>query len=138
MRAAAEHGFVVTTRAKAKTMRPILEKLVTRAKVQSLASRRMLLAETGDAEVTEQFLRYGKLFTKRPGGYTRMVRIARHQGDNTETVRLEWVEKLAEPVAQERPKAPQGSQREERAAVRKVSSVSRAAKVAPKQVTKSK
>ena len=106
IRSVVTKGYVETTVSKAKTIQPILDKLVTRAKENTLASMRHLLAETGDVGVARILTDLGKLFAKRPGGYLRLIRLGVRQGDNTELARLEWVEKLviAEPVLPEKSK----------------------------------
>lgn len=94
----AEHGFVVTTEAKAKAVKPIVEKLVTRAKVESTANLRLLLKDTGNLETTWRLFAAGKTFAKRPGGYTRLIKFAPRVGDNAQKVKLEWVEKVVLPI----------------------------------------
>lgn len=92
-----QKGFVVTTIAKAKAVKPLVEKLITKAKSDSLATLRMLTAETGDYETARNLMVVGKAFKSRPGGYTRILRLGQRQGDNTQEVRLEWSEKIVMP-----------------------------------------
>lgn len=94
----AEHGSVITTEAKAKAVKPIVEKLVTRAKVESVANLRLLLKETGNLETTWRLFAAGKTFAKRPGGYTRLIKFSPQVGDNAKKVKLEWVEKVVLPI----------------------------------------
>ena len=89
-----KHGFITTTLAKAKVVQPQLEKLVTTAKEGTLAHIRRLAAKTGDSETVTKLMEIGKLFAKRPGGYTRIIKMVSRAGDNSTMVRLEWVEKL--------------------------------------------
>lgn len=102
MRSLVLKGYVVTSAAKAKAVRPIVEKLVTKAKAQSLASFRKLLKETGNVETARGFKELGSLFLQRPGGYLRLIKLGTQVGDNTQLVRLEWVEKFtpAETISQ--------------------------------------
>lgn len=93
----AKNGFVVTSRAKAKTIVPIVEKLVTVAKADSLPNFRKLISETGNKLVAQNLLVVGKAFVNRSGGYTRILRLANQKGDDREIVRLEWVEKILLP-----------------------------------------
>lgn len=89
-----QYGFVVTSEAKAKTIKPIAEKLVTIAKQNSLNSFRQLIANTGDSKVAKGLGEIAALFASRPGGYLKIVKLGVHRGDNTSRVRLEWVEKV--------------------------------------------
>lgn len=100
-----DHGFVETTIAKAKAVKPQVEKLVTIAKQKTLASFRRLIAEVVDTDIAKKLEGYGALFEKRPGGYTRIIRVG-ERGDGSKMVRLEWVEKIIEPevTVQSQPK----------------------------------
>lgn len=91
-----ERGFIVTSKAKAQFVRPNVEKLVTIAKNDSLANFRRLIAESGSVSRAHKLQEYGKLFSARPGGYTRMFRYTSTVGDNSPQVRLEWVEQIAQ------------------------------------------
>lgn len=76
-------GEIVTTEAKAKSLRPFVEKLVTHSKVDSVANRRLVLSRLGnDTEATARlFAELGPRFKERAGGYTRVVRVGIRQGD---------------------------------------------------------
>lgn len=97
MRALVERNYIVTSLTKAKTVKPLVEKLVTLAKHNTLTVIRRLVAVTGDEGTAQKLIQLGALFNTRPGGYTRIVRLANQTGDNTLLVRLEWVEKLSVP-----------------------------------------
>jgi len=89
-----EHGQIKTTLAKAKAVRPSLEKLVTLAKKGDLASRRRLLGLVPNKEIVKKMLQeVGPRFKNRPGGYLRIVKLGPRPSDQTEMARLEWVEK---------------------------------------------
>lgn len=88
------HGFVETSEAKAKAVRPLFEKLVTRGKKNSLTNFRRVLSEVGEVATAQNIMKLGSLFAKRPGGYTRLIKMGYQEGDNTQVVRLELVEKL--------------------------------------------
>ncbi|MBI4058414.1 50S ribosomal protein L17 [Candidatus Gottesmanbacteria bacterium] len=90
----AKTGAVVTTKAKAQAVKPLLEKLVTEGKGGTLTHIRRVITGTGDVVTARTLLGYSKLFAKRPGGYTRMIRLPNQAGDNASMVKLEWVEKL--------------------------------------------
>jgi len=87
------HDKIDTTEAKAKAVRPWLEKLVTRAKTNDLNSRRILMSEVPSPVVVERLLSaIGPTFSERPGGYTRLTRLGPRSSDNAPIVRLEFVE----------------------------------------------
>lgn len=89
------HGHLNTTEAKAKAVRPWIEKLVTRAKVNDLTSHRVLLEDLPSVAIVEKMLTaVGPTFAGRPGGYTRIVRLGPRTGDNAPMVRLEFVEEI--------------------------------------------
>lgn len=83
---------VTTTLAKARALRPIVERLITTAKKGDLTARRRLAAalptEKGVAKTLEVL---GKRFASRPGGYTRIIKLARRTGDRAEMAVLQLV-----------------------------------------------
>lgn len=85
-------GFVNTSLAKAKTIKPLVEKLVTRAKNNSLTNLRKLIQVTGEVQTARNLLKAGEVFKNRPGGYTRIIHLGNSKGDNSKKARLEWVE----------------------------------------------
>lgn len=91
------NGFIITSEAKGKTIKPIVEKLVTLAKENSLTTVRRLTQETGKLEVARVLIDIGALFKSRPGGYLRIIKLANQIGDDTTQVKLEWVEKAIKP-----------------------------------------
>ena len=69
------HEKIKTTEAKAKALRPFIERLVTYAKKNTLASRRLATSRLGDAgSVKKLFNTIGPRYTERAGGYTRIVK----------------------------------------------------------------
>lgn len=69
------HEHISTTEAKAKELRPFVERLVTYAKTNTLASRRLTQSRLGDAAATKKlFETIGPRYEKRAGGYTRVVK----------------------------------------------------------------
>ena len=69
------HERISTTEAKAKELRPIIEKLVSTARVDSVANRRLVASRLGnDDEVVKKLFATAKRFTERAGGYTRIVK----------------------------------------------------------------
>ncbi|MGH8875405.1 MAG: 50S ribosomal protein L17, partial [Acidimicrobiia bacterium] len=78
-------GKVTTTVDRAKAVRPLAEKLITKARKGDLHSRRRVLRTIGDTEVvTRLFDEVAPRYTERPGGYTRIVRVGPRRGDNAE------------------------------------------------------
>jgi len=99
-----DHGQIKTTVAKAKAVRPFVEKLVTKAKTGTLHSRRMALADLrhNEAAVRKLFTEIGPLNAERKGGYTRIVKLGMRRSDAAEMAIIEWVDKPA--VAEPEPK----------------------------------
>jgi large subunit ribosomal protein L17 len=87
-----EHERIVTTVPKAKAARPIVEKMITLAKRDTLHTRRQAAAflET-PAAVKKLFDKLGTRFGQRNGGYTRVVRLGWRKGDGAEQAMLELV-----------------------------------------------
>ena len=87
-----ENERIVTTVAKAKAVRPLVEKMITLAKRDSLHTRRQAAAflETPGA-VKKLFDKLGTRFGQREGGYTRVVRLGNRKGDGAEQAMLELV-----------------------------------------------
>jgi len=84
---------IVTTEAKAKAVRPMVEKLVTKAKTNSIHMRRLLLKElVSETSVSKMLELIGPKFKERPGGYTRIVKINSRAGDRAPMVSLAFVE----------------------------------------------
>ncbi len=83
---------VTTTLAKAKAVRPVAEKLITKGKRGDLHARREVLKLIHDNEiVTKLFDEVGPRYEQRNGGYTRIVRTGTRRGDNAEMAVIELV-----------------------------------------------
>lgn len=81
-----------TTKAKAKTVKPIVERLITRGKENTLAVRRYLLKYLyKEAAVKKVLEELGPRYKDRKGGYTRIINVGRRQGDGAEVVQIELV-----------------------------------------------
>ena len=126
-----EREQIKTTLPKAKDLRGVVEKLITRAKVDTVANRRLTASELGngsDATVKKLFTVLGPRYAKRPGGYTRVLKAGFRYGDaapmaiielidrdesakkSTKTVAADAAEKTAttaekEPAAKKAPRA---------------------------------
>jgi large subunit ribosomal protein L17 len=83
-------GGITTTVAKAKELRPFVERLVSTSKKDSLAARREIVAEIGSA--TPQLYELRGRYAKRSGGYTRIVRLGRVGKRAIESARIEFVQ----------------------------------------------
>ena len=84
------HERVVTTRAKAKELRPYAEKLITWARRGDLHARRQVERVIKDRKVAGRlFGEIGPRFAARPGGYTRIVKLGHRSGDGAEIARIE-------------------------------------------------
>ncbi len=109
-----EREQIKTTLPKAKDLRGVVEKLITRAKVDSVANRRLVASELGncgDATVKKLFAVLGPRYAKRPGGYTRVLKAGFRYGDAAPMAIIELVDRdenakktvkaapVAEPVA---------------------------------------
>ncbi len=77
------HEVIKTTLPKAKELRRIVEPLITLAKVDSVANKRLAFARLRDRDlVVKLFAEIGPRFAARPGGYTRILKAGFRQGDN--------------------------------------------------------
>ena len=88
-----EHERIKTSQAKAKAVKPKLEKLITLAQRGDLHARRQAMAELGHDRflVYKLFEEIAPRYTERPGGYTRIVKLGPRRSDSTEMVFLELV-----------------------------------------------
>jgi large subunit ribosomal protein L17 len=95
-----EHGRITTTETKARVLRPVAEKLITKAKRGDLHNRREVLKTVRDKSVVhELFTEIAPRFAERPGGYTRITKIGPRKGDNAPMVVIELVTEAYEPKA---------------------------------------
>lgn len=98
---------IKTTVEKAKEIRPILEKLITKAKKGTLADRRTVakFLSNKDKAIAKLFDELGPLYKERKGGYTRIIKLPNRVGDNAKMAQIELLdtEKLTK-KAMEKPK----------------------------------
>ena len=91
------HEAIKTTVPKAKELRSIIEPMITLAKVDSVANRRLAFARLRDnASVAKLFNELGPRFKARPGGYTRILKMGFRVGDNAPMAFVELVERAPE------------------------------------------
>jgi large subunit ribosomal protein L17 len=96
-----EHGRITTTEAKARVLRPVAERLITKAKAGDLHARRQVLRTIRDKGVVHVlFTEIAPRFAERPGGYTRITKIGPRKGDNAPMAVIELVteEYVAKPT----------------------------------------
>ncbi len=87
-----QHERIVTTLPKAKELRPLIERVVTRGRDDSVAARRWVRKWLPNRDdVKKVFDDLGPRFKDRPGGYTRIVKLGPRKGDNAEMAVLEFV-----------------------------------------------
>jgi len=87
-----ESGAIETTEAKAKELRPFVEKLITKAKTGTLHSRRLAGRHIQKREAADKlFQQLGPTFATRQGGYTRILKTGHRKGDGAEMARIELI-----------------------------------------------
>lgn len=87
-----EHGRILTTEAKAKRLRPLAEKLITKAKRGDIHSRRLVLTTVRDKGVVHTlFTEIAPSLAERKGGYTRITKVGPRKGDNAPMAMIELV-----------------------------------------------
>jgi large subunit ribosomal protein L17 len=83
---------IVTTEAKAKALRPIAEKLITKARKGGVHNHRQVMSYMGDKDMAHKlFDEIAPRYEGRPGGYTRILKLGPRHGDNAPMARIELV-----------------------------------------------
>ena len=88
-----EHGKIKTTEAKARELRPYVEKMVTTAKEGTVASRRLVASRLGEPQtalISKLFDEVAPQYKERDGGYTRIIKMGRTTAGRDEAV-IEFV-----------------------------------------------
>jgi large subunit ribosomal protein L17 len=84
--------YLVTTEAKAKALRPVAEKMITKAKDGGVHNQRQVVAFIRDKEMASKlFTEVGPRYATRNGGYTRILKLGTRHGDNAPMARIELV-----------------------------------------------
>src|ERR671921_2248839 len=92
-----EHGRITTTEAKAKRLRPLAEKLITKAKRGDIHSRRLVLTTVKDKGVVHTlFTEIAPTMADREGGYLRITKVGPRKGDNAPMAMIELVTESVE------------------------------------------
>lgn len=86
------HEKMVTTLAKAKELRPYIEKLVTKGKSDTLASRKLIYSRLGESNASKKLFKdIAPKYQDRKGGYTRITKMPRRVSDSAEMAQIEFV-----------------------------------------------
>jgi large subunit ribosomal protein L17 len=87
-----EDEEIETTAARAKVLRPYVEKIITKARRGDLHARRLVLRKIPNTQVvTKLFDEVGPRYADRPGGYTRITKLGPRRGDGAEMAKIELV-----------------------------------------------
>jgi large subunit ribosomal protein L17 len=87
-----QHGRIVTTPARARAIKTIVEPLITRGKEKNVHNMRIIEQRLSNKVAARKIVdELGPQFKTRPGGYTRMIKVAPRKGDAAEQVVLEFV-----------------------------------------------
>jgi len=87
------HGAIETTEAKAKSARPVVERMITLAKRNDLHARRLARRVVDDETVIKKlFDEIGPFYKERAGGYSRITKLGRRRGDGTGIAKLELID----------------------------------------------
>ena len=84
-------GHIQTTEARAKEIRPMVEKLITRGKSATVANRRLLVAQLGDEATVTKLFKTAENYKERAGGYIRIVKMVQRKGDASPMALIEFV-----------------------------------------------
>lgn len=82
---------IVTTEAKAKELRPQVEKLITKSKTSDLHTKRVIQSQTGSFNVAKELENIAANMTDRQGGYTRIVKMEPRKSDGSKMAYIEFV-----------------------------------------------
>jgi large subunit ribosomal protein L17 len=83
------NGKITTTQAKAKSLRPYIERIITKSKTNSVASTRFLVSKFNRASVKKLLQEIGPKFAGRSGGYTRIINLPRRTSDGAKMAIIE-------------------------------------------------
>jgi len=110
------HGRIETTQAKARAVRPYVEKLISLGKRGDLHARRQVLAKLGHRDVVDRlFNDVAPVFAERAGGYTRMIKTRYRVGDAAPMAIVEFVDQAVteeEAAAEDKPKEKKAAKKE--------------------------
>lgn len=105
------HERITTTKPKAQAIRRVAEKMITRAKSDTVHNRRLIARDIQDKGVVAKlFTELGPRFKERPGGYTRILKLGPRMSDAAEMVILELVERSGEQAEEKKPAKKQAAE----------------------------
>lgn len=86
-------GSITTTETKAKAIKSLVDKLITKSKDKSEASKRVIISTISDSEVIDKLIKeIGPKYSKRQSGFTQTVRLGKRSGDGAMLVRMNLIE----------------------------------------------
>jgi large subunit ribosomal protein L17 len=130
-------GKIKTTEAKAKAIKGEVDKLITKARKETLLARRLLEKKLHPKAIEKLLKEVAPRFEERNGGYTRIIKLERRVGDNAQSVIMEWVEGKELPVVVKEEKVKKVAKVKTAKEVKvKEKSVSKTKKAAPKKEAK--
>lgn len=118
---------IETTEAKAKAIKGLADKLVTKAKKGQEQGRLLLQPYLSAKALDKMLTEIGPRFANRPGGYTRIIRVGNRVSDNASVVKMEWTEKTTDKKT-----APKDTTKTEKTTDKKTK-VEKTVKAAPKK-----
>jgi large subunit ribosomal protein L17 len=132
LRSLAEQGEITTTKAKAKELKRLADRMISQAQENTLASRRILHRTFGKRDVVNTLVeRVAPALADRKSGFTRLTVVGHRRGDNTEMVKIEFVNK-AEKVGDFKSNQPKPARAEKKVKAEKPAKAAKpAAKKAP-------
>lgn len=100
-----KHEMIKTTLPKAKELRPFVEKVITLAKKDNLANRRLAISILGNQDIADKlFKEIGPRVSSRNGGYTRIMKFGFRTGDKAPMAVMELVDRVVAAEQEEQPK----------------------------------
>lgn len=96
-----QNGLIKTTLPKAKDLRPFVEKIITLAKKDTLANRRLAISILGNQSIADKlFKEIGPRVASRNGGYTRILKYGFRTGDKAPMAVMEIIDRVVTPVVE--------------------------------------
>ena len=130
-----QHEAIVTTKIKAKAVTPIFEKLITRAKIDSIQNRRMVQAYIQEGTLVKKLFEViSPKYKEVKGGYTKLTLIGNRRGDNAPLVRLALTKKSVAAPVKAKSDEVSAEKKQAKAVKAVVPEVVKAVKAAPKLV----
>ncbi len=128
------HETIRTTLPKAKELRRVVEPLITLAKTDSEAHRRLAFSRLRDTAVVEKlFADLGPRFKARAGGYTRILRMVPRDGDNAPMALMQLVDKASAVVVAEKPGAAKTTRKKKKTTAPAAEAAAPAAEAKPRR-----